>query len=384
MHTEEDKAEVQETTIQPSNKNNEELRKKLLLFGGIGVGIVVLIVIIISIVNMITGRRMSYTAVEQKMKEAAESYYKENKNLLPTHDGEVTVDATTLSTGKFMRPLEKIVPKGASCTGKVVVKENGDTYSYTAYLDCGESYHTTELYKKLIDSANIVTTGDGLYQMNHEYVFRGENVNNYLKIGNNIWRIIKVNSSNEVQLILTNSKLKSVWDDRYNTQRQYNVGINEFTVSRIRTYLNDLYQNNEMFDNSIKEKLSIMDACYARRDEKNNVNDGSVECTSKISDTKISLLPIYDYINASLDSTCKTPGNPQCQNYNYLATEQSSWWTITGVTENTYRVYSISYSGEIGQSQASNNNFVRPVIQLSNTTMYSSGDGTAQNPYVIR
>lgn len=383
MQTEEDIVK-EERSGQTNLRNNAELRKKLLIFGGIGVGIIVVIVLIIFIANMITGRRMSYTGVEQKMREAAISYYKENKNLLPSHEGEVTVDAVTLSTGKFMKPLEKMVPKGASCTGKVVVKQKEDTYSYTSYLDCGKAYTTVELYKKLIDQSNIVTTGDGLYQMNNEYIFRGENVNNYLKIGDNIWRIVKLTANNEFQVILYDSRFKSLWDDRYNSERNYNVGINDFKVSRVRTYLEELYSNEKIFDELTKGKMMEFDLCYGKRAESSATNNNSIECSSKLEKQKIGLLTLSDYINASLDVSCKASLDPECQNYNYLGTDNYYWWLLTSSNENTFRVYCVSSSGYVQANQASGVNYIRPVIQLSNTTMYASGDGTLENPYVIR
>ncbi len=368
---------------------NPELKKRLIVFGGIGIGLVVLILLIVWVVSMVTGGKMTYAEIEQRMKSAAMEYYENNQQLLPSHDGEVSVDVTTLSSADLMKPLEKLVSKNVSCSGKVVVKQNGDIYSYIPYLDCGEAYTTVELYKKVIDEKNIVSTDDGLYQMNGEYVFRGEDVNNYVKIGENVWRIVKVTASGNLQLIYTNSKLKSIWDDRYNVERNYNVGINDYAVSRIRTYLDDLYANKneevtvDLFDDATKEKMIGFDLCYGKRDENAVNNDGSIECAVKLSNQKVGLLSTYDYINASLDSTCKKATDAQCQNYNYLGTEGTSWWTITGIQENTYRVYSVSYTGDMQQSQASNTNYVRPAIQLSSDVMYQSGSGTAEDPYII-
>lgn len=375
MHTEENTA---------TKSNRDELRKKLLIFGGIGLGILIVLLLIVWIFSMIMGQRLSYDKIEDKMRTAAQKYYEKNKQLLPSHGGEVSVDVTTLSSAKFMKSLDKLAPKGVSCTGKVVVKENDGIYSYVPYLDCGEKYTSVELYKKVIDEKNIVTTSNGLYQMNNEYVFRGEEVNNYVQTGEYMWRIVKVTPDNEIQLILSNSKFKSPWDNRYNIERQNNVGINDYSVSRIRSYLDDLYQENELFSDSLKSKMVAFDLCTTKRTEEVAINDGSIECATTLQDQKVGLLPLYSYINASLDVTCKQSLDAQCQNYNYLGLEEYNWWTLTGDGGNTYRVYSINVSGNTFTSYASNNIYVRPVIQLSNDVMYQSGSGTEEDPYIIQ
>lgn len=380
MHTEDNNYQEENTT---TKNNRDEFRKKLVIFGGIGLGIIVILLVIVWIVSLIMGRRLSYAQIENTMRKAAQEYYEKNQQLLPSHGGEVSVDVATLSSEKFMKSLEKLAPKGASCTGRVVVKEMDGIYSYVPYLDCGEKYTTVELYKKIMDDKNIVTTGNGLYQMNNEYVFRGEEVNNYVQIGEYTWRVVKVTSDHQIQLILSNSKLKSPWDNRYNIERKNNTGINDYSVSRIRSYLDDLYQENEIFSDSLKSKMVAFDLCTARRTEEISVNDGSIECASTLQDQKVGLLPLYAYINASLDTTCKQSLDAQCQNYNYLSLEEYNWWTLTGDGANTYRVYSINVSGNIFTSYASNNIYVRPVIQLSSDVMYQSGSGTAEDPYII-
>lgn len=362
---------------------NKELRKKLLLFGGIAVGIIVVILLIVWIVSLLKGDNLSYDKIEETMKNAAIEYYKVHSNLLPIDDTEISVDTATLAATEFMEPLDKLVKKGVSCKGEVLVKKNGDDYSYTPFLDCGKDYYSIELYKE-ITSKNIVAAGSGLYQINDEYVYRGEDVNNYVKIGDHIWRIVRVTSNHEVELILSNSKLKYLWDDRYNVEKKYNVGINDYSVSRIRSYLDELYQGDTLFTESQKQNLVEFPVCYGKRSEEDTTKDGSIECATSLLGQKIALLPIYQYLLASIDASCQSASDPQCQNYNYLATENANWWTLTGPTEDTYHVYSLSSSGDIDTTQAVSSIIVRPVVHLSSLTKLKSGEGTLENPYIIK
>lgn len=363
---------------------NKDLRKKLLTFLGITVGLIVLILLIVWIVRLVSGNRMSYEKVEDTMKNAAIEYYKVHNNLLPSNGGEVSVDAETLAETNFMKPLDELVKKGSSCTGVVYVKQLDDGYSYRPILDCGEDYYSIELYKALTKDENIVTTGDGLYKINNEYIYRGEDINNYVKIGDKTWRIVRITEDNEVELILTNSKIKNVWDDRYNSEKDRDYGINDYKVSRVKSYLDDLYEGNTLFNEKQKAYLTTFTSCYGKRSENQLSHDGSSECAMQLNNQKISLLPAYLYLTASLDTSCHETTDPACQNYNYLATEEANWWLLTASSENTYHVFSVSYSGEVNVSRASSNQVVRPVIHLSSLTKLANGNGTQENPYIIK
>ncbi len=365
-------------------KMNSELRKRLLIFGGVGVGLVVVILLIVWIVNLNSGSKVSFEEAEETLKAAAIAYYKDNQQLLPSNGGEVSVEAAVLADD-YMKPLKEIVPEGASCTGKVVVKQQADGYSYTPYLDCKEQYATKELYKKILEDHPVVTSSSGLYEINGEYVFRGEEVDNYVQIDDNIFQIVKINADNEIQLLLQNSKLKFAWDDRYNIDRNRNTGINNFLISRIRTYLEDLYDSDALFTDFLKERMSTIDLCYGKRDPNSSINDGSVECAQVLPSQHVGLITTHDFMLASLDSSCQTALDPQCQNYNYLAaSSESNWWTLTASSSDTYRVYVVVSSGYLQDNQASGNLYVRPVIELSNTVMYKSGTGTSSDPYIIK
>ena len=71
----------------------------------------------------------------------------------------------------------------------------------------------------------------------------------------------------------------------------------------------------------------------------------------------------------------------------YLHTDQD-YWTMTptyyGYSYIYGRVASVGYSGELQRSKALTNDYgIRPVINLKNTVVIKSGDGSPERPYVV-
>ena len=130
-----------------------------------------------------------------------------------------------------------------------------------------------------------------------------------------------------------------------------------------------------------RTKIVKFKNCVGRRSENDTSKDGSVECSSTY-DSEIGLLPVYDFLNASIDPNCITTVSPSCQNYNYLS-DGDSTWLANGSGSETNEVYSM-YLGYIANTEASETNNIRPIIHLSEKAMLEKGKGTKNNPYVIR
>ncbi len=362
------------------------LRKKIYIMAGILGGGILLILLVIFLMSLLFGGAKSYAQIEVIMQEAAVDYYKDNANLLPTEEGvELVVSADTLVTAEKMNPLSDLLDD-ESCTGEVVVTKNGENHLYVPYLDCGENYKTETLAEKLTKEENIVVSEEGLYFMNNEYVYRGEVKNNYVSLNEVLYRIVKVTNDNKIMLIMQDqddNAFRYYWDNRYNSARSANVGINDYEISRVAEFLANLYETDESITAN-QHLITSGKFCIGKRDEITEVNDGSVECSVISNQTEIGLLPLYDYINASIDPSCNSSTDPQCQNYNYLAYSPNDWWTATASSKNTYSVYEIDKSGKLDSNNASVNKMIRPVIYLTPSTMYSSGTGTYNDPYIVR
>lgn len=353
---------------------DQELVKKL----GIVIGAVVGAFIIIIIFLTITGGRLTYTQIESRMVSAAKEYYRDNKDKLPkTDNGVVTISTDKLVEEEYMKSLTKLVKnKDDVCSGQVSVTKNEDNYYYSPTLSCGENYSTKKLKDVIVDKT--VTTENGLYQVGENYIFKGDNVNNYVKFADRLWRIIKINPDGSIRMIDISKRDGVVWDDRYNSEKDYNIGINDYGVSRIKDTINNIY--NEL---SSKDKAYILkqNLCIGKRNENETNNDGSVECSSVLENQNIGLIQVNEFVLASLSNKCNNPTSHECSNYNYLASIESIW-TLNADSTNTYKVFKIS--GNAFTTNAVNSAQPKAVVHINSQVNYVSGDGSEENPYVFK
>lgn len=384
----------EQITRKPSGSSDlkGKMRKILMLI----IVFIVLLIVVVWLLSLVSGKKQSYKDIESTMKKAAEKYYSNHKGELPAEDKATSeVSLQKLINGKYMKDISSYKSGSGSCSGKVVVENNDDEYLYISYLDCGEKYTTTELFREITKEENVVTEDSGLYYMNGEYVFRGEDVNNFVKIDENIWRIVKVDKNNEVVLILDEPYVNvKNWDNRYNTARKMSYGYNDYKKSRLREYNEAIYEASKNNDTSEYKKLLLSEKmvkylsgynlCYGNRAATDSTNDNSIECKNVLENTKVGALTLSDFINASTDPECKTATSKSCQNYNYLITNKKTFWLITGNTVNSYEVYRVNQYGKLESIQASSYSSIRPVIHLNSKTMFNSGTGEEVNPYTIK
>ena len=369
-------------------KDNRDMKKKLMRIMLIVVGVLVLLLVVILIISLLSNGNKTYEEIEEDLKNAAMEYYEVQSGLLPREEGEtVTVRASALIDAGYMKPLSEL-REGENCSGRVEVTKIGDNMVYTPYLDCGDNYTTKELYKAVLEQG-IVTSGNGLYDMNGEKVYRGDNVNNYVQLDNQMFRIVKVTSDNKILLILNemDSTLSTYYDDRYNPDRMFNSGFNDYRISRIYEYLDRLYNNKlsvTILSSNDKTKLTPFNLCIGKRASTDTTNNNSLECSDVLENQMIGLLTASDFMNASLDANCRATTNKSCQNYNYLRLRETEWWLVTSNSLNNYEAYVVKSAGYIDENQASGYKKVRPTVMLNNNVMIKSGDGSASNPFVLK
>lgn len=372
-----------------SRGSSDDAKKKLFKMMGIICGVMVGLLVIIYIASLLSQKEYTYADIENIMKEAAVGYFNDNPQYLPKEEGKIVqLDSQNLIYEERMKAFTEY---GIECSkGYVQVEKVGTEYVYTPYLDCGENYATVELYKKVLSDNSIVTSGYGLYNMDNAKVFRGEDVNNYVKLDNSLWRIVKVNSDNTLALIHNEGlHYSQAWDDRYNEAKLYNIGNNQFSTSRIKEYLTRIYSNPKEEDQEVilsdhdKARVTSYTLCVGKRTPMSTKNNNSEECAVTSKNTKLGLLTLSDYLNASVDPNCKNSTNKSCLNYNYLVID-SSWWLATANKENTYSAFMVNDSGAVEVANASQYSKVRPVIHLSERALFDKGTGTLEDPYTIR
>ena len=192
-----------------------------------------------------------------------------------------------------------------------------------------ENKPSTEIILANELKSNIVTTGDGLYYQNKEYVFKGYPNNNYLEYSGILFRIIKINEDNSIKLITENPLVNLKYNGNYET-------------SDIKNYLNDNgLEHTGIFYNSLINKEEFL------------------KVDSEINE-KVGLLKYQEYIDAL--------GNKSYLNNN------SYFWLIDGEYVFNEGGISNENKGYYG---------IRPVITLKENTKIIGGNGTKESPYKI-
>lgn len=360
-------------------------RKKLIyIMGGITGGIILLIIILFVIIGA-SNKTLSYDKLENKLRTATENYLNDNVSMFPSEEsGSIIIDGTTLENGGYIETISKLVETGVSCSVKVIVTKNGNNYLYSPILNCGEDYKTEKFSSKILNDNKVVNTGDGLYADGNGYRFRGEYVNNFVSIDNKLWRIIDIDESGYARLIFVDKDTEEVyiWDDRYNIETNDYLGINDYSVSRIRESLIS-FESNNAYASSDNANLAYRPICIGKRSSNNLEINNIEECQTVVNNQLYGLPYANDYIAASIDKNCKTIEDESCVNYNYLMSAPLTSYTLTGVSEKSEKVYFVTRNG-VSKTNASNEKKIRPTIYISNNALYDSGNGTEANPYKLK
>lgn len=385
--------EADDININIKSNNGYDPKKKMFRFMGIIVGIVVVLLLILFIASLggkNKSKTYSYSEIEKIMEKAAKSYFKDHPDYLPDESSIIEVDVDSLVNEGKMKDLSQYTKDDISCTGNVQVQKEDDEYIYTPNLNCGDNYSTIPLYSKVLEKNDVVNSGYGLYHNNNGYVFRGENINNYVQLDNSLWRIVKITSNNNIVLINEEGAgYSNPWDNRYNEERKYESGINNYASSRAKEFLEKIYKNPDEDDKedvlSKKDKTRLVEynVCIGKRTLTSEGKDNSYECRETLKNQKMGLLTLSDFLYASVDPNCKSADTKSCKNYNYLVIK-SNWWLGTANSDDTSTVFKVGANGVITADNASNYALLRPVIYLNDTVMYKSGKGTLEKPYTVR
>lgn len=370
-------------------------KKKMIKFMGIIVVVMLVILLIMFIASSLSGKKTdtySYSEIESVLEKAGKSYFKDHPEYLPEDEGDVVeVESTNLVNEGYMKDLSEYPTKdGATCTGSVKAEKESNDYLYIPVLSCGDKYSTVLFSTKVLDNEDTVTTGDGLYSKGGEYIFRGENVNNYVQLDKSLWRIVKITSDDEIVLISVDGLgYSNPWDDRYNEQFEFDAGINEYSVSRIKDSLDEIYnisadsKYDPLLSKKDKTRLVSFDLCIGKRNPKSEGKDNSIECSKTYKNQKMGLLTLSEFLYASVDPNCKSTETKSCKNYNYLVIKDD-WWLATASTEDTCMVFRVKRNGVVEVEEAFSTSLIRPVIHLNSNVLYKSGKGTLEKPYKVR
>ncbi len=362
------------------------LIKKLIIGTGIFLLIIIFLMIFVSCSSK--GKIYSYNEIEKILIQKTKAAYGKGSNL-PGLNQKIDISIEELVNKGLVKTINEYTQdETTSCSAKVTIYNNNGYYLYEPNINCGEKYKTKTLQETLIKDS-LVETGNGLYKVDDEYIFKGDNVKNYIKLNDVLYRIVSINSDGSVRLMENKKNSESTmttWDDRYNTDKQYNAGINNYSAnglnSRIKDKIHSIYEGDTYTDD-VKAYFINKESCIGKRSINELENTGIYECAVKSESYPISILALYEYSRASLDPNCTGFVNSSCTNYNYFTSISNGFWTLTADKDTSYKAYKIS-GGSVMKSNASNPAYLLIVININgNTVINSEGNGSENNPYII-
>ncbi len=193
----------------------------------------------------------------------------------------------------------------------------------------------------------IVTDDSGLYEDTDMYVYKGNDLSNYIIYNNELWNIVSFNDGN-MKLI------KNTYDT-----------ITYSSIEELYSKLNDKYSdflNDEMIVNSSWNIENI------------DLTDVNITKIDKTINSKIGILSTSDYLNSLLTDY-------EIED-NAIIISDSSYLTREMVlsTNNTY----LNKNNSIYIDSTKDVEKIYPVVILSKDAIVTSGTGTKKDSYILK
>lgn len=324
-------------------------------------------------------------------------------------DDNIIYDEYLLGTDTELVKTKEISGKKTLNYTIVITNEGEDTFFgadllvYNEYsLEVANSFKETILrdnqFGELVSPIGTVsTTNEGLLasedELGQTYYFRGSVDNNYVKMNNLMFRIVRINGDGSVRLVLDNTlEDNSYYLRRINKTNEY-LNNMIFDNSDIKKVLDEWYNTNLLsVDNYIASSNFCYDNAFYLQNESEYFtnsydriyvsNAASLNCQEGIYVGKVGLLSIDEviYAGASKDGTNNSY-------YLYNPSILNNWWTMSSskvnIQSNNVNNYLITSGGGIDLEGKLNSSYgIRPVISLDKSVKVS-GAGTLENPYEI-
>lgn len=324
-------------------------------------------------------------------------------------DDNIVYDEYLLGTDTELVKTKEISGKKTLNYTIVITNEGEDTFFgadllvYNEYsLEVANSFKETILrdnqFGELVSPIGTVsTTNEGLLvsedELGQTYYFRGSVDNNYVKMNNLMFRIVRINGDGSVRLILDNTlEDNSYYLRRINKTNEY-LNNMIFNNSDIKKVLDEWYNTNLLsVDNYIASSNFCYDNAFYLQNESEYFtnsydriyvsNAASLNCQEGIYVGKVGLLSIDEviYAGASKDGINNSY-------YLYNPSILNNWWTMSSskvnAQSNNVNNYLITSGGGIDLEGKLNSSYgIRPVISLDKSVKVS-GMGTLENPYEI-
>ena len=323
----------------------------------------------------------------------------------------VTVNATATSSKSKVRGLgAKDLTVGKNTLPIRVIAEDGSEkiYNVNVTRKGGVTSLKNEIMKnKIITKAPTLTTSSnntsdesGLYKSTATntgeptYYFRGNVTNNYVSFAGFTWRIVRINEDGTIKIIMQDAINNSTEEYVFNPNNNNNTYM-YYTNSNVKSVLENWYQTN------IGNKSALA----------KNVASGSYYCEqakTKYSSNYVSgKASMTIYSSYTPDFKCSNDGNGkglvnasvgllsydeviyaggyQYENKLYYLYNGDSFWIMSpaGIDYITPTIWNVNSTGDLYCHYGYTGENIRPVINLTVNTQISDGDGTKENPFVV-
>lgn len=365
----------------------KKIDRKFLIIIGIIIFAPIFLILILLILRGCGNTKIDHYDYEQKMISAAQKYVS-NKKIELKEGKSVSIDLNDLVDLGYIKSTEKLLDD-SSCSGNVIVRKNGSLIeendggyiNYIPNLKC--SKYKSQTLKDLI-MEDLTSSKSGLYLQGDSYVFKGDEVNNYITFYGKTYRIIGMDKNGLVKLIrVDESIIDRYWDIKYNSQTNDASGKNIYADSEIFKNLIEYYNDNKKISKEAKQHIVANDVCIGARDVQDISISTENECSEVLENQVISLMGVTDYAKASLDPECDSIVSKSCRNYNYMKGLFLDSWTLTPVLNSTYEVY-YTYNGVVKYQAASKYTAYNIIIHIDGNEIVLEGDGSEDNPYIIK
>lgn len=237
------------------------------------------------------------------------------------------------------------------------------------------------LGEQIINKANVVTSGDGLYRDNYEYgkvkyFYKGVNPKNYITFNNEKagWRIMSIEDNGTIKITSVDTKMGISW------------GTTSWANSHVCEYYNVNFYNQ--LSSSAQSQISTGTFNIGSITENNDnltlqmTNERSAQWSGKIA-----LPTLSEYLRANSDMTsCETYHDINyysfCNNTTWMD-HSNNWYTLSTISGKD-TIAMIRY-GEVFQiSNGTTSYQTRPALYLKARLTLTGGDGSQSNPYTIQ
>ena len=365
------------------------------------------------------------------------------KDTILAYSVSIPVGVTQSYTVEFKYANDESVDQsddmGKTLSGKLFITEGTEDPNKTLYnqlLADKSTVLTRTDFSKVLTDNNTNTLYTSTEDSKTVYYFAGNATDNWVKFGKNAsnqdlyWRIIRTNSDGSVRLLyhgtsttttdayIGTSAFNSSYDNiayvsyMYGSLGSISSARENTNNSTIKTTIDNWYISN-LEAKGYTKYLSTTAVYCNDRSTSDNTNFGaftrlgtnktpSYDCAATEDkftvDTStgngkltypIALMTADEVSFAGGLYGANTPTWYYYNSVNDSSTGSKFWWLLSPLDSSTsgssmFIVRGSSNPGRLNYNYVNSNNGVRPALSLKSCVKYSSGDGSAENPYTIK